>query len=412
MPFLLLMPSFNQARYIGDAVRSVLAQDDRDWELWIVDNSTDSTPEVMRAFDDPRIRFHHIPRRMDPGTCLNWMLERARGDCFSYVHTDNNLRPGYVARMRRALAGRTRGLAYCDMGTLDGDGVATGVLARGAFGLARLFSLDPLGVPFAATTELARALGGFRANDLADDVRFCASAWGLAEYVHDPEPLVDYRVHGGSRWNLSGWPRIRQGFLDLFLELRPQVAERGAGDPLDALAGEVAKRFEELERPFHALWDERLARRMKPWWSTGSTSDALFHAGFLRLPGFTGDEPKPPLRWLLRDAPGRVAAWPWDVYATAADRTAHRSATWDRVRELHKYVAPWAWLATQGRGERFCVARPDLRSMVTARILELELGWQPAISAGAGFPRWCRWPAARGGEPRLHVEGQPRFDGA
>jgi len=57
MPFLLLMPSYNQSHYIVEAVRSVLAQDDQDWELWIVDNSSDNTPQVMHEFTDPRIRF-------------------------------------------------------------------------------------------------------------------------------------------------------------------------------------------------------------------------------------------------------------------------------------------------------------------------------------------------------------------
>jgi len=79
-------------------------KDDPDWELWIVDNSSDKTPEVMRQFTDPRIHFNHIPTRMDPGSCLNWMLERATGRDFSYVHTDNNLHVSYVRRMRAALA--------------------------------------------------------------------------------------------------------------------------------------------------------------------------------------------------------------------------------------------------------------------------------------------------------------------
>ncbi|MBK7292992.1 MAG: glycosyltransferase family 2 protein [Holophagaceae bacterium] len=78
-PFQLLMPSYNQAHFIGEAVESVLKQEDPDWELWIVDNSSDETPKVMAAFTDPRIHFIHEPRRMDPGTCLNLMLEKAKG---------------------------------------------------------------------------------------------------------------------------------------------------------------------------------------------------------------------------------------------------------------------------------------------------------------------------------------------
>ena len=79
----------------------------------------------MREFTDPRIHFHHIPQRMDPGTCLNWMLERARGEAFSYLHSDNNLHPGYVRALRAALQDRPLGLAYCDMRVIDGGGRCT-----------------------------------------------------------------------------------------------------------------------------------------------------------------------------------------------------------------------------------------------------------------------------------------------
>lgn len=61
MPFLLLMPSYNQDRFIGEAIRSCLIQDDPDWELWILDNSTDRTPEIVASFSDPRIHFEHRP---------------------------------------------------------------------------------------------------------------------------------------------------------------------------------------------------------------------------------------------------------------------------------------------------------------------------------------------------------------
>lgn len=407
MPFLLLMPSYNQARYIADAVRSVLAQDDPDWELWIVDNSTDETPAVVRVFSDPRIRFHHIPARMDPGSCLNWMLERAHGDLFSYVHTDNNLHAQYVSRMRSALAGKPHGLAYCDMRTIDAAGAVTGIFQRGAFNLARLFSLEPLGVPFAATTALARALGGFRPADLADDVRFCASAYGLADYVHVAEPLLDYRVHARSRWHESGWPRMRQGFLDLFGELRPELRARGAGDPVAALARAIAQEFAELEQPFEALWNERLSRVMRPWWRDGGIVDPLFLAGFLRLPGFTGAAPKPPLRWLMRAPEGGIAAWPWQVYATAADRARHRPATWRRVERLPTFLVPWAHLAMDGRSRTFCVDRPGFRCLVTAQLLHQELGWEPRLAPGVRFPRWVPWRSGTGDEPRLRFADVP-----
>lgn len=409
MAFLLLMPSYNQARYIAEAVKSVLAQDDPDWELWIVDNSTDATPEVMRRYTDPRIRFHHIPQRMDPGSCLNWMLERAQGECFSYVHTDNNLRPDYVSSMRRALAGKPMGLAYCDMRVINDYGLVTRIHRRGAFDLGRLFSIDTLGVPFAATRQLERAVGGFRANDLADDVRFCVSAYGLAEYVHLEQPLLDYRLHEQSRTTDSGMPRIRQAFLDMFLELRPQLAGRGVPDPVPGLARGVTEKFEALEDFIETLWRNWLSRVLSPWWTEGRAVDHLFYAGFIRVPGFTGTQPKPPLKPFIRGRDGRIAAGPVRVYAAAVLRSLRRVRIYGLGDRLQHYLLPWAYLVSNGKPQRFRVARADFRNLVAARQLQYALGWQPTVAPGAQFPPWIEWPAATGAEPLLEFGDIPRL---
>jgi glycosyltransferase involved in cell wall biosynthesis len=51
-----LMPCYNAAEYIEDAVRSVLDQTLRDFEFLIInDGSTDNTVELIRSFNDKRI---------------------------------------------------------------------------------------------------------------------------------------------------------------------------------------------------------------------------------------------------------------------------------------------------------------------------------------------------------------------
>jgi glycosyltransferase involved in cell wall biosynthesis len=51
-----LSPTYQHAEFIGDCIRSVLAQTVQDWEMIIVDDgSDDGTPDIAEAFDDPRI---------------------------------------------------------------------------------------------------------------------------------------------------------------------------------------------------------------------------------------------------------------------------------------------------------------------------------------------------------------------
>lgn len=260
MPFLLLMPSYNQAHFIREAVESVLVQDDPDWELWILDNSTDDTPKVMSSYTDPRIHFIHEPRRMDPGTCLNEMLRRAQGEHFSYIHTDNNLRPGYVRHFRKALARHPLALAYCDYYEIK----ETGRLSRprrrpDPFPVARLFSPDSLGVPFAATVALAERIGGFSSDDLADDCFFSMRADGIGPRFHVKEPLVDYRVHGHSRTELSGVQSVARSIYRSALKaygLRPQELP----DPYADMDGAIHQHVEQASSFARLLARHLLAR--------------------------------------------------------------------------------------------------------------------------------------------------------
>src|SRR5512142_1696981 len=53
-----VVPAYNAAVWIGDAIASVLAQTHRDWALVVVDDgSTDGTVELVAGFTDRRIRL-------------------------------------------------------------------------------------------------------------------------------------------------------------------------------------------------------------------------------------------------------------------------------------------------------------------------------------------------------------------
>ena len=58
----MVIPAYNAAGWIGDAIASVIAQAHRDWSLIVVDDgSTDGTGEVVAGFADHRIRMVRHP---------------------------------------------------------------------------------------------------------------------------------------------------------------------------------------------------------------------------------------------------------------------------------------------------------------------------------------------------------------
>ena len=53
-----VIPTYNQADFLREALQSVLAQDFTDWKATVVNNmSTDHTRAVVAEFADPRIRI-------------------------------------------------------------------------------------------------------------------------------------------------------------------------------------------------------------------------------------------------------------------------------------------------------------------------------------------------------------------
>lgn len=74
------IPVYNTERFIAEALHSVLGQTFQDFEVVIVDNaSTDSTPEILATFVDPRIRLFRNEQNIGAAGNFNRALSLARG---------------------------------------------------------------------------------------------------------------------------------------------------------------------------------------------------------------------------------------------------------------------------------------------------------------------------------------------
>lgn len=87
----IIIPTFNRAHYIGDAINSILAQTYSSWELLIVDNgSTDNTEAVVRSFEKTDSRVHYIREdRKGVSRARNTALERALGRYIAFLDDDD-----------------------------------------------------------------------------------------------------------------------------------------------------------------------------------------------------------------------------------------------------------------------------------------------------------------------------------
>lgn len=87
-----IMPTYNRAFIIKNAINSVLKQTYEDWELIIVDDcSTDNTSEVVQEYmqSDSRIKYIQRERNMGANVCRNCGIKNARGEYIALLDSDN-----------------------------------------------------------------------------------------------------------------------------------------------------------------------------------------------------------------------------------------------------------------------------------------------------------------------------------
>jgi glycosyltransferase involved in cell wall biosynthesis len=93
-----LMPCYNAADYIADAIKSVLAQTFRDFELLIInDGSADDTVSLVRSFNDERIVLIE-QEQQGIATALNNGLQHARADYIARFDADDICFTGRLER--------------------------------------------------------------------------------------------------------------------------------------------------------------------------------------------------------------------------------------------------------------------------------------------------------------------------
>lgn len=99
-----IIPTYNRASYLKEAIESVLAQTYKDFELIIVDDgSTDNTEEVVRSFDDERIIYKKKQREGHPGKTRNVGLDLARGEYIAFLDDDDLWLPEKLEEQIKAL---------------------------------------------------------------------------------------------------------------------------------------------------------------------------------------------------------------------------------------------------------------------------------------------------------------------
>ncbi|HEU5103214.1 MAG TPA: glycosyltransferase [Roseiflexaceae bacterium] len=199
-----IIPCYNYAGFLPDAVGSVLAQTCTDWELIVVDDgSTDATlstaQQLMARHPERRIRLFQQPNA-GPAAARNTGAERAAGEYLLFLDADDMLAPTLLEQTVATLREQPAvGFVYSGMRLFGQDHHEWPSVP---FDLA-LLTLDNYVLPHALVRRAAWAeVGGFDTaqfpygfEDWDFWLRVAAAGW---QGWHIAAPLVAYRRHGPS----------------------------------------------------------------------------------------------------------------------------------------------------------------------------------------------------------------------
>ena len=267
----IVVPVYNGANFLAQAIESALAQDLAGIEVVVVnDGSTDAgkTEAVAKEFL-PRIRYFAQPNG-GVAAALNRGIAEARSRLVSWLSHDDLYRPDKVSRQVRLMAEGefSRTVVYGDF--LEED-VATGRRRapppsrrdRSASQNARFLALLLQGRLHGCTMLLPRACfleqGGF-AKELRTtqdyDLWFRLLAAGY-RFVHLPGPCVISRQHPeqGTRTMSEIHVReVRQLYERNVTRFPDLIAELGAGTALDVLRAFEGRGQPDLGNAFREAW--------------------------------------------------------------------------------------------------------------------------------------------------------------
>lgn len=212
----IVIPSFNHAQYIRQAILSVFNQTYRPLELIVIDDgSTDDSCELIeQALADAPIPARLV-RQTNQGAhaALNLGCRLAAGDYINPLNSDDCFEPDRVERMVEDIAWRGGAWGFGTIRHIDEHDrpfANNGDLRESAYlgQLLRLGAYPSLGVALHAfnlaistgnlffSKRLFEATGGFRPLRYNHDWDFCIRASWIAEPRLSPHCTYLYRLHG------------------------------------------------------------------------------------------------------------------------------------------------------------------------------------------------------------------------
>jgi glycosyltransferase involved in cell wall biosynthesis len=205
----IVTPSFNQGRYLGEALESVRLQHHSDVEHLVFDGgSTDTTIALLESVAG-RSDGAHLCWLSGPdggqSDALNRGFATAKGDIIGWLNADDRYRPGCFDHIVKAFAEDPDvDVLYGDFALIDQDGAVQKVRREIGFNRFILLYHHVLYIPTPATFFRRRIFE--EGNRLKPDLHYAMDyefflrlADAGYRFQHIPRVVADFRIHPESK---------------------------------------------------------------------------------------------------------------------------------------------------------------------------------------------------------------------
>lgn len=199
----IVLPTYNQADMLPQAVQSVMAQTYGDWELIVVnDGSTDNTSQYLQTLPKTgqfKVVEHEKNRKLP--AALNTGFKHATGGYFTWISSDSVCAPYMIQGLVRALDKYPddAGLAYADFFIIDENDRILSRISNPDYCFRSLLIRNDGNAAFMYPKKVASEIGAYDENlNGAEDWDYWIRISEKHPFVYVPEALYYYRVHSRS----------------------------------------------------------------------------------------------------------------------------------------------------------------------------------------------------------------------
>ncbi len=223
-----IIPTHNRAQLVCRAIRSVLSQTFRDFEIIVVDDaSTDDTREAVSGLADPRIRLVRREKNGGAAASRNTGIAVARGQFVTFLDSDDEYLPTKLERQVHVLSNAAPevGAVECGLKIRAKERVyisppnLKGQSYEGFFGYERGVNVAPLLLRREVAVMLA-----FDELAALEDWDFMLRLLRVRKVAFVEDPLVIIHDPMGPR--LSAAPNLMRGLEQVIRKYGPQLRDR------------------------------------------------------------------------------------------------------------------------------------------------------------------------------------------